>query len=711
MIPPKKSKAARENAEEEPTENGDPKAHTSDAEDEPVAPKKSKKPVNIFTEPLVEGKRAKTVSPVEAMLSSWINDNLESMPGMRLQRNQMYKYYLESCANKAVNGVDQGRFLGVVEETFPEGYTVLPNSVYSRKIKEVKKIKKKDKGGVKGETLKIKMKDIITGALQDLGNPKNGVRFYNIKKYIAAHFPALQIDFKPDALKSALNRGVYFGHIILVKGIGKAGFYRLPGKAGDDDEEDKEKAAADGSGDGETKEKKEKKEKTDEDGEDNKDEVKTEGEDVKEEAAEGGKRKKRAAASGGAAKDKKKKKKGKQRSYPKKPTRKFIIHSEPLRVSECFPLAFTYMSEPKQASVAKIKKYVKKYYNMKKLSDRLPKVLEDGLEKGWWSHVSGSRTAGVYRLEMKEYDASADDDLIGMVMNAMVACNDPKVCSAKVIREYITEYHPDLKVAERPYVFKQALLRAAGDGTLKQLTGIGMSGSFQYKKPFMASPVVLQGRDDEDDYDSDGNELIEEGSDDSDSEEEQPDVTVYFDAYVPRPTKRTGHARTSAAGVDLYSDGGSVSTSANRVIPKSVKRARKGGAAVKPTPKKTKKGRRASSEKPVKEEKLVFKTAAARKSRPMPTNSAATIPKKRSRGEDFEAVERSSKRARKNVSYVEEADNEESDDEKEVDNASDISGEEPEEPEEPKAKSKGRKKSKPAGGKAKKGKKSKGKRG
>ena len=67
----------------------------------------------------------------------------------------------------------------------------------------------------------------------------------------------------------------------------------------------------------------------------------------------------------------------------------------------------------------------------------------------------------------------------------------------------------------------------------RQLSGIGMSGSFQYKHPFIASPVVLQGRDDEDDYDSDGNELIEE-----DSDEDNSGVSTFFRSNLTRGVYR-----------------------------------------------------------------------------------------------------------------------------------------------------------------------------
>lgn len=70
MIPPKKSKAARENAEEEPAKNGETQDAASDEEGAGPA-KKPRKEVNIFTEPLVEGKRARTIPVSEVLLNDW----------------------------------------------------------------------------------------------------------------------------------------------------------------------------------------------------------------------------------------------------------------------------------------------------------------------------------------------------------------------------------------------------------------------------------------------------------------------------------------------------------------------------------------------------------------------------------------------------------------------------------------------------------------
>lgn len=58
------------------------------------------------------------------------------------------------------------------------------------------------------------------------------------------------------------------------------------------------------------------------------------------------------------------------------------------------------------------------------------------------------------------YFKFADDDFIGQIMNAIVACTEPKVSSARLLKQYVTDYHPEFRVTEKPKLFKKALQRA-----------------------------------------------------------------------------------------------------------------------------------------------------------------------------------------------------------------------------------------------------------
>ena len=57
----------------------------------------------------------------------------------------------------------------VMKDTFPAGFKVKDTSVMFGDVKERKIIPKKEK--VEGETLKLKMKDIVRETLEELGNP------------------------------------------------------------------------------------------------------------------------------------------------------------------------------------------------------------------------------------------------------------------------------------------------------------------------------------------------------------------------------------------------------------------------------------------------------------------------------------------------------------------------------------------------------------
>ena len=54
----------------------------------------------------------------------------------------------------------------------------------------------------------------------------------------------------------------------------------------------------------------------------------------------------------------------------------------------------------------------------------------------------------------------SDDDLVGQVTNALIACTEPKQCSATLLKSYLIEYHPEFDIQNKPYLFKKALERA-----------------------------------------------------------------------------------------------------------------------------------------------------------------------------------------------------------------------------------------------------------
>ena len=51
-------------------------------------------------------------------------------------------------------------------------------------------------------------------------------------------------------------------------------------------------------------------------------------------------------------------------SSEKPVSRSYIVHSDPLKIEDTFPLAMTFMAEPKKARFMTIAKYLDKYYRL-----------------------------------------------------------------------------------------------------------------------------------------------------------------------------------------------------------------------------------------------------------------------------------------------------------------------------------------------------------
>lgn len=558
MMPPKKSKAARKAGEGDRLsveeirveENGtDPNKKQPDQD-----PEEGDQPeVNIFKVEVLKSKRQRIQSPRELMMKTWLTDNFEARVGQELIIHDMYDEYVGSCASTGDFAFELYTFMKGVKELFPNGIAVKENSPHMSGIR-VKKPKKERSPSNKpqADTFRIKMKDIIERALKELGGPKKKpLRFNVLKQYVTAKFPALRIELRPSFLLKALDRNVAAGHVELVRGIGKAGIYRLP-RTEEEIQAEREEA----------KKKAEKKKPDDTTGKDNEEGdsedagTPEEGADVVKEETEpedeaaGGRGRSRAAKTKAADTKTKPKAKKKKKRYSDKSYRSFIVHSDPQRVEDAFYMAMTYMVEPKEASVRRIFKYIAEYYKEGLTNDELRKTLESGLEKGYWEKASGSGMSGSYRLLFEAFDPTADDDMVGMVTNALTACTEPKSCSATLLKKYLVEYHPNFNISERPNVFKKAIQRAIDKNIIRQMTGIGATGSFILCEPFIPSPLVLAGNDNAEDYDSDDEAGVTRGA--RTATREPPayaqgfSVEMFQDKYVPRPTKR--HARVASAG-------------------------------------------------------------------------------------------------------------------------------------------------------------------
>ncbi|XP_067673713.1 heterochromatin protein 1-binding protein 3-like [Haliotis asinina] len=445
-------------------------------------------------------KRKRTIPPSEQKLIDWMEANLESKEECRVSLNSLYDYYGEACSFDGTTVVDQPMFNKRITDKFGKAFALKESSPYKGLIKEKKS---KGKGStVKADTLKIKMKDIIEEAIKEAGNPVKGVRFFSLKQYIACNYPALRVDLRPAYLKVALERGVKYGYIQLVRGVGLAGYYRLPVDEEPDETEEKqaEKEGVEAEGDKEKQ---------------NGDSEAHEGEKSEESAAgaaaapspkkksrkrkapeseggEEGEKNKEGEGDDGDGKKKKKKKTKRRRSRPDS------YHAAPLKIEDTFPLAMTYMCEPKQTSFGKIRKYITENYPHVDTETELKAAMESGERKGFWEHSTGQGLSGTFQLMIDEFDPNSTDNVEDMICSAIIACNEPKQASSNLLKKYVMEFHPDFNIQSRPHLFKMALERALKKQMIIQLSGIGASGSFQMWSPFTPTPSLLAGE--EDDY-------------------------------------------------------------------------------------------------------------------------------------------------------------------------------------------------------------------
>lgn len=497
----------------------------------PTPPKKKKEarlpqtpPAFLNENDILFEKRKRTIPVVEQKCQDWIMDNFEKKEDVYVNINKMYEYYTDSILENSGNVADLSLFHRIIRDKFGKFYGVKEMSPLHGLIKELKPKEKK----VQGETLSLKLKDILNEVITGVGNPNKGVRFFILKQLVGSKYPALQLETHPSKLLNALERGIRFGNIILVKGTGKCGFYRVPGESTaeedkpkpkikknkgevEDDGKENENGEASESAEvteGENKPKAGKKKSGIKSGKANEKsaddvELTAEGGEKEEPKKRGRKRKsgeieeskgeEQNTEDTQEGKKVTKKQKKRDRSKHKFMASKFSSeaekHGNPARIEDVFPMALTYMSDPKEASVRKISKYIEKYYPEVDTNETLKKALEKGESADMWQAVG----AQSYRLLLEEFNPGYSNDIEDMISQAIMATHEPKTASGQMIKKYILQYHENFMIDKRPHRFKKALEKACSKNIIRQVSGLGSGGSFQLVKPFVPSPAILAG--------------------------------------------------------------------------------------------------------------------------------------------------------------------------------------------------------------------------
>ncbi|XP_058409088.1 heterochromatin protein 1-binding protein 3 isoform X2 [Diceros bicornis minor] len=126
------------------------------------------------------------------------------------------------------------------------------------------------------------------------------------------------------------------------------------------------------------------------------------------------------------------------------------------------------------ASVVAIRKYIIHKYPSLELERRgylLKQALKRELNRGV---IKQNRSSAV--------DPEPQVKLEDILPLAFTRLCEPKEASYSLIRKYVSQYYPKLRVDIRPQLLKNALQRAVERGQLEQITGKGASGTFQLKK-------------------------------------------------------------------------------------------------------------------------------------------------------------------------------------------------------------------------------------
>ncbi|KFP22348.1 heterochromatin protein 1-binding protein 3 isoform X1 [Egretta garzetta] len=153
------------------------------------------------------------------------------------------------------------------------------------------------------------------------------------------------------------------------------------------------------------------------------------------------------------------------------------------------------------ASVVAIRKYIIHKYPSLELERRgylLKQALKRELERGIIRQVKGKGASGSFvvvsnagktvpkaRDRKKSTSASTAEQQVKLediLPLAFTRLCEPKEASYSLIKKYVSQYYPKLKVDIRPQLLKNALQRAVEKGQLEQITGKGASGTFQLKK-------------------------------------------------------------------------------------------------------------------------------------------------------------------------------------------------------------------------------------
>uniref|UniRef100_A0A672LMA2 Heterochromatin protein 1-binding protein 3 n=1 Tax=Sinocyclocheilus grahami TaxID=75366 RepID=A0A672LMA2_SINGR len=224
-------------------------------------------------------------------------------------------------------------------------------------------------------------------------------------------------------------------------------------------------------------------------------------------------------------------------------------------LGESLPLIITRLCEPKEASYILIKKYLEQHFPQLNVDSRpevLKNCLQKSVEKGYLEQITGKGASGTFQLKKAGNKVLMGGGLLeDAIVAAITAMNEPKTCSITILRKFLMERQKEQNNYFVVSNLKRTLQKCKMMGWMEQISGHGLSGSYQLSYPYYPSPAVLfpemmeklkqeeqkLKRKRGDDSDEESEEESEQESEEEESDEDEP----------PR-RKRTQRAnRTSAS--------------------------------------------------------------------------------------------------------------------------------------------------------------------
>ncbi|XP_062314178.1 heterochromatin protein 1-binding protein 3 isoform X2 [Osmerus eperlanus] len=217
-------------------------------------------------------------------------------------------------------------------------------------------------------------------------------------------------------------------------------------------------------------------------------------------------------------------------------------------LGDALPLIITRLCEPKEASYILIKKYVEQHFphfNVENRPDILKSALVRAVEKGHLEQITGKGASGTFQLKRAgDKILMKGGPLEDAIFTAITAMNEPKTCSIPTLRKHLVETNKDNVEYRLVNTLKKTLQKCKMMGWMEQITGNGLTGTYQLSYPYYPSPAVLFPDKHKPVEKPKRRRTVDSSSEESSSEEEEEsEEESSEDDEPPPPPKRKAQKR------------------------------------------------------------------------------------------------------------------------------------------------------------------------